>query len=107
MSHLIKFLKEAHSRSLVSGHGISPSFNKRIVIIDDSPEMMDFTADEFGDVEDEKVLLETKLIEDELMDNLAEALVRRGGREELDHIVTMLVRKAETNMKERATELLK
>lgn len=102
MSHLIKFLKEAHTfrnEFVVNGNSV--------VCIDDSPEMMDFTADEFCDVEDEKVLLETKLIEDELMDNLAEALVRRGGRDELDHIVTMLVRKAEDNMKERATELLK
>ena len=102
MSHLIKFLKEAHTFRKEFVLNGTP-----VICIDDSPEMMDFTADEFCDVPDEKDLLETKLIEDELMDNLTDALVSRGSRDRIDHIVTMLISKAEDNMKERATELLK
>jgi hypothetical protein len=106
MSHLIKFLKEAHTFYQQNIYNLDFE-TKKIIIIDDSPEMMDFTADEFCDVPDEKDLLETKLLEDELMDNLTDALVSRGNRDRIDHIVTMLISKAEDNMKERTMELLK
>ena len=101
MSHLIKFLKDAHT------FGSFANQVRVTTLIDDSPEMMGFTADEFCDVTDEKDLLETHLTESLTTELLMRAIVERGSDIIINGYIAQLREEAENNMKERITELLK
>lgn len=106
MSFLIDFLKENHTQP--SNDIYNQRWNEeRVIVIDDSPEMMSFTADEFEEDDEEGDLLIQMTMEEDLMLVLARLIAFGGPRDVIDWYVTKLQREAEINMKERIQELLK